>query len=225
MRTRLGIVFLVVLSGVRHAPATEGAGLPQIEGGFVSLFDGRTLNGWQGATEVFAVENGNLVCKRHGKDEERTNQNMYTTKQYSDFVLRFEFKLEPNGNNGIAVRSPLTGRPSRDGLEIQILDNSAERYKTLHPHQYHGSIYLLAPAKRGQLKPVGQWNTEEIMFDGRDAKITLNGVVIVDVNLDRLTYKEYLEQSKGRTRSRGYIGLCGHSSRVEFRNIRIKELN
>ena len=205
-------------------PPEAGLSAAEIEEGYVSLFDGKTLDGWQGATEVFAVETGMLVCKKHGRDDERTNQNLYTTKQYDDFVLRFEFKLEPSANNGIAVRSPLLGRPSLDGLEIQILDDSADRYRNLQPHQYHGSIYLLAPAERGHLKPVGQWNKEEIMFNGRDAKITLNGEVVVDVNLDRLEYKDYLHRSKGRTRQRGYIGLCGHSSRVEFRSIRVKEL-
>jgi len=205
-------------------PPDTGLSATEIEEGFVSLFDGKTLDGWQGATEVFAVEQGLLVCRKHGRDDDRTNQNLFTTKQYGDFVLRFEFKLEPSANNGIAVRSPLEGRPSRDGLEIQVLDDSADRYKNLQPHQYHGSIYLLAPAKRGHLKPVGQWNKEEILFNGRDAKITLNGEVIVDVNLDRLDYKKYLDVSKGRTRQRGYIGLCGHSSRVQFRGIRIKEL-
>ena len=196
----------------------------EIKEGFVSLFDGKTLDGWQGATKTYKVENGVLVCKKHGEDERITNQNLFTTKQFDDFVLRFEYKLEPGGNNGVAVRTPLEGRPSRMGIEVQLLDDYAERYKNLAPHQYNGSIYLLAPAKRGHLNRAGEWNRAEIMFNGRHAKVTLNGEVIVDVNLDKLDYKKYLDLSKGRTRKRGYIGLLGHGSRVEFRNIRIKEL-
>lgn len=193
--------------------------------GFVPLFNGRNLDGWQGATDVYGVEDGRLVCRKHGPGEkESTNKNLFTTKEYADFILRFEFKLEPGANNGVAVRSPLEGRIIEVGMEVQILDDYAEQYKSLAPHQYHGSIYLLAPAKRGHLRPAGQWNSEEIRFQGRRAKITLNGVVIVDVDLDNREYKKYLDKNTGRTRPKGYIGFLGHGSRVEFRNIRIKEL-
>jgi hypothetical protein len=193
--------------------------------GFVPLFNGKNLDGWQGATKVYMAENGKLVCQKHGTgDEESSHQNLFTTKEYADFRLRFEFKLEAGANNGIAVRSPLEGRIADAGMEIQVLDDSAERYKNLAPHQYHGSIYLLAPAKRGHLKPVGDWNSQEIMFRGRRAKITLNGVVIVDVDLDNLEYKNYLDKNTGRKRAKGHIGFLGHGSRVEFRNIHIKEL-
>jgi len=193
--------------------------------GFVPLFNGKNLDGWQGATDVYVVEDGMLVCRKHGPGEkESTDKNLFTTKEYADFVLRFEFKLEPGANNGVAVRSPLKGRIAEVGMEIQVLDDYAEQYKNLQPHQYHGSIYLLAPAKRGHLKPAGQWNSEEIRFQGRHAKITLNGVVIVDVDLDNLEYKKYLDKNTGRMRAKGYIGFLGHGSRVEFRNIRIKEL-
>jgi len=191
--------------------------------GFVPLFNGKNLDGWQGATDVYVVEDGMLVCRKHGPGEkESTDKNLFTTKEYADFVLRFEFKLEPGANNGVAVRSPLEGHISEVGMEIQILDDGAEQYKKLEPHQYHGSIYLLAPAKRGHLKPVGEWNSEEIMFHGRRGKITLNGIVIVDVDLDNLEYKKYLDRNTGRMRAKGHIGFLGHGSRVEFRNIRIK---
>ncbi len=195
-----------------------------LEREFVSLFDGKTLDGWQGATDVYTAEDGILVCKEHGADDRRSNQNLFTRREYGDFILRFEFRLTPGANNGIAIRSPLQGRPSRDGLEIQILDDSADRYRKLAPHQFNGSVYLLAPAKRGHLRPVGQWNQEEIRAEGSRIQVTLNGVAIVDVDLDHPQYTKYLELSKGRTRRRGHIGFCGHSSRVEFRNIRIKEL-
>ncbi|MDD4870127.1 MAG: DUF1080 domain-containing protein [Kiritimatiellae bacterium] len=211
------LVLIALLSvGPLHAQDADG---------FVSLFNGKNLDGWQGATEVYMVENGYLVCKKHGPGEKAsTDKNLFTRKEYADFILRFEFKLEPGANNGVAVRSPLEGHITEVGMEIQILDDSAECYKNLAPHQYHGSIYLLAPAKRGHLKAVGEWNGEEIMFHGRHAKITLNGVVIVDVDLDNLEYKKYLDKNTGRKRPRGYIGFLGHGSRVEFRNIRIKEL-
>lgn len=221
--------FLTIFAAAQGAePKSNGStGLsPQeVSEGFVSLFNGRNLDGWQGATDVYAAEDGKLVCKKHGKNEdESSNENLFTTKQYADFILRFDFKLEPGANNGVGIRAPLEGNAATNGMEIQILDDTADRYKGLEPHQYHGSIYLLAPAKRGHLKPVGQWNSEEIRFQGRKARITLNGTVIVDVDLDHLEYTKYLGRNLGRERSKGYLGFLGHGSRVEFRNIRIKEL-
>lgn len=69
-------------------------------------------------------------------------------------------------------------------MEIQILDNAAARYARLKPSQYHGPIYCVVPAKRGHLKPVGEWNYEEIIAKGRQITVKLNGVVIADANLD-----------------------------------------
>lgn len=207
------------------APHRDNSVAAEESNGFVPLFNGKNLDGWQGATDVYVVEDGKLICRKHGPgDQESTHQNLFTKKEYADFILRFEFKLEPGANNGVAVRSPLDKHVATAGMEIQILDDTAERYKDLAPHQYHGSIYLLAPAKRGHLKPVGEWNSEEIAFQGRRAKITLNGTVIVDVDLDHLEYKKYLDKNTGRTRDKGYIGFLGHGSRIEFRNILIKEL-
>lgn len=217
----------VSLSAACAALVMFGAGRlrAQDEDGFVALFNGRNLDGWQGATEVYVAEDGKLVCQKHGTGEqESSHRNLFTAKEYGDFILRFEFRLEPGANNGVAVRSPLEGPITEVGMEIQILDDSAGQYKDIAPHQHHGSIYLLAPAKQGHLKPVGEWNSQEILFDGRHARITLNGVVIVAVDLDNLEYKKYLEKNKGRFRPRGHIGFLGHGSRVEFRNLRLKEL-
>lgn len=150
---------------------------------------------------------------------------LFTNRQYSDFIFRFEFKLEPGGNNGVGIHAPLQGRTSRAGMEIQIIDDSAPKYKNLKPYQFHGSIYGMVPAKRGHQKPVGQWNTQEIICNGRHVKVTLNGAVIVDPNLDQIG-PQTLDgrEHPGRFRDKGHIGFLGHGSRVEFRNIRVKEL-
>ena len=83
---------------------------------------------------------------------------IYTAKEYTNFIFQFEFKLTPGANNGIGIRAPLTGNPAKNAMEIQVLDDSAPRYAKLNPTQYHGSIYKRAAAKRGHLKPVGEWN-------------------------------------------------------------------
>jgi hypothetical protein len=110
-------------------------------------------------------------------------------------------------------------------MEIQILDHDHERYKgRLKPTQRHGSIYDVFPAQGEALKPAGEWNSEEIMADGRRIKITLNGKVLVDANLDDVKDPEVLKKHPGLARTSGRIGFLGHGTRVEFRNLRIKEL-
>ncbi len=113
--------------------------------GFVSLFDGISLTGWQGATDGYTVVDGAIQCLP-GK-----GGNLLTEKEFSDFELRMEFRLPPGGNNGVGLRAPAQGHVATEGIEIQILDNTAEKYKTLAPYQYHGSVYGLIPAKRGYL--------------------------------------------------------------------------
>lgn len=133
-----------------------------------------------------------------------------------------EFKLEPSGNNGVAIRSPLEGDPAFVGMEIQIIDTDGWTRGKLKPFQVHGSIYGVVPAETGHLKPAGEWNSEEIVCIGRQVKVTLNGHVIVDANLDEVSPIDG-EAHPGLQRERGHLGFLGHTGGVEFRNIRIKE--
>jgi hypothetical protein len=185
------------------------------------LFNGRDLTGWKGAMDGYTVEDGKLVCLK----ETNFGRNLYTEREYSDFKLRFEFKLSPGANNGLGIRVPIEGNPAYDGMELQILDNSAEGYKDLRPYQFHGSIYGVVPAKQGHLKPVGQWNRQEVIADGPHITVKLNGATIVDADLEKVATPEILKSNKGLLRPTGYIALLGHDSRVEFRNITIVELN
>ena len=192
------------------------------EPGFMPLFDGKSLQGWQSVAKVgegYLVEEGVLICPAEG------GGNLFTERKFADFVLRFEFRLQEGSNNGVGIRSPLVGDAAYQGLEIQVLDNHSPRYKDkLRPTQYHGSVYDLAPARRGFLKPTGEWNQEEIRAMGRQIKVTLNGTVIVDFDLDSVTDPEVLEKHPGVARSSGHIGFLGHGTKVEFRNIRIREI-
>ena len=183
--------------------AATGPTAEELSDGFVSIFDGRTLDGWRGATDGYTCEDGVLVCQKRGGGR------LLTVKQFGDFVFRFDYRLEPGGNNGISVR----------GHEIQVLDDDAPQYKSIKPCQYHGSIYCCVPAKRGHTKPAGQWNTEEIMCQGSHWKVSVNGAVIVDVDLATVPGKEALAK-----RTSGPLGFLGHGARVEFRNLRVKEL-
>ncbi len=190
--------------------------------GFVLLFNGQNLSGWTGDTQGYAAENGKIVIY-----PELGGGNLYTEKEYSNFILRFEFKLTPAANNGLAIRAPLWGIASYDGMELQILDNTADKWKKLKPYQYHGSIYGVAPAKRGCLKPTGQWNFQEVIANGRQITVNLNGTTILDVDLEKVGTPETIDGVKhpGLKRDKGHIGFLGHGDYLEFRNLRIKELN
>jgi len=85
------------------------------------------------------------------------------------------------GNSGVGIRSPLKGDPAYVGMEIQVLEESGAeaKYGKLRPEQFHGSVYDVFAAKHGAMKPVGQWNTEEIVANGRNIKVTLTPVICV----------------------------------------------
>ena len=185
--------------------------------GFTQLFDGKTLEGWIGAVKGYAIEDGAMVCKPGG--------NIYTEKEYSDFVFRFEFKIPPGGNNGVGIRTPSKGDAAYAGMEIQILDDRHKSYKGIKPYQAHGSIYGVAAAKRDHLKPAGEWNSQEISAIGPKIKITLNGTVITEADLSKI--EETLDHRKhpGLHNEKGHIGFLGHGAPVEFRNVRIKDMS
>jgi hypothetical protein len=190
---------------------------------FVSLFDGKTLAGWAGAKDAYKVENGAIVCVQS------TAGNLLTEKEFSDFVVRFEFKLTAGANNGLGIRCPMLAKGNLhiDGIELQILDNTAEKYQTLKPYQYHGSVYGIQPAKREFLKPLGAWNTQEVTAQGRKIKVVLNDELITDCDLDEATRNGTMDgvEHPGLKRASGHLGFLGHGDRVDFRNIRIKDLS
>jgi len=189
--------------------------------GFTPLFNGRDLTGWTGNVGGYAVENGAIVVH-----PERSGGNLYTEKDYSDFVLRFEFKLTPAANNGIGVRAPRQGDAAYAGMEIQVLEDGSPVYWGLEPYQYHGSVYGTVSAKRGALKPVGEWNAEEITLKGRHVTVVVNGATIVDADLDEASRGGTIDHKDhpGLGRTSGAIGFLGHGSIVAFRNLRIREL-
>lgn len=192
------------------------------EAGFVSLFNGKDLNGWKlvgGHGPGYVVQDNKIVCPKEG------GGNLFTEKEYANFAFRFEFKLTPGANNGIGIRAPYEGDAAYQGMEIQILDDGDEIYKgKIRPEQYHGSVYDMIPARTGFRNPVGEWNTEEIVANGRRIKVTLNGVIILDADLDMVKEPKVLAKHPGAARKSGHIGFLGHGSLVEFRNIRVKEL-
>lgn len=215
------VLLLVVLFGGFDS-ATLAQSTAKSEAGFTTLFDGQSLTGWKlvrGRGPGYVIKDGTLVCPLDG------GGNLYTAKEYANFVFRFEFKTEPGGNNGVGIRAPLEGDAAYQGMEIQILDDGHEKYKgKIKSEQHHGSVYDVIPARTGFLKPAGEWNEEEIMVNGSKIRVTLNGVIILDADLSTVQEEAVLKKHPGLQRKAGHIGFLGHGSLVELRNIRIKEL-
>jgi len=188
---------------------------------FKPLFNEKDFDGWVGDTDGYFVKDGAIVC------DEKKGGNLYTKQQYGDFILKFEFRLPAGANNGLAIRTPLKGNPAYIAMELQILDNSAERYKNLQPYQYHGSVYGVVPAKRGFQKPVGDWNTQEVHIKGDSLKVILNGEEILKADLKQLRENPTMDGQKhpGLSNEKGHLGFLGHGAAVAFRKIRIKTLD
>lgn len=190
--------------------------------GFVSLFDGTDLEQWTGNKSGYIVKDGVIEVDPFDGNA----GNLYTKDEFGNFIFRFEFQLTPGANNGIGIRAPLEGDAAYAGMEIQVLDNDAPRYKDLHVYQYHGSVYGVIPAKRGFLLPTGQWNKEEIIAKGNKIKVILNGTVILDGDIKEASKNGTMDHKEhpGLLRKTGHIGFLGHGEVVRFRNVRVKKL-
>ncbi len=195
----------------------------QLEG-FVPLFNGVDLQGWTGNKIDYFPHKGMIVCRPTGQG----SGNLYTDKEYSDFILRFEFKLTPGANNGLGIRTPLVGDAAYVGMELQILDDDADKYKNLQTWQYHGSIYGVIAAERGHLRPVGEWNYQEVYASGNNIRVVLNGVTILDGDIYKASNggSQTLDNRShpGLLNKSGHIGFLGHGDPLKFRNIRILDL-
>jgi len=211
----------IFLREIPRDTAVPQMALAEADEGFTPLFNGRDLEGWTGDTKGYAAEDGKIVIR-----PELGSGNLYTAKEYADFVLRFEFKLPPAANNGLGVRAPLEGDAAYAGMEIQILEDGSPVYWGLRPYQYHGSVYGVVPARRGFLHPPGEWNTEEVTVRGRHVTVVVNGATVVDADLDAASSGGTIDGNAhpGLSRASGHIGFLGHGSIVEFRNIRLREL-
>ena len=213
-------LFLIIACSKNNQANTSST---EKQASYQTLFDGSDLNQWVGNKTDYYIEGRDLVVdpKRGGSG------NLYTRNEYSDFVFRFEFQLTPGANNGLGIRAPLEGDAAYVGTEIQILDNDAAKYKDLKEYQYHGSAYGIIPAKRGYLKPAGEWNSEEVFVKGSKIKVTLNGTVILDGDLAEASKNGTADHKDhpGLKRTSGHIGFLGHGDALRFRNIRVLDLS
>lgn len=186
---------------------------------WVPLFNGQDLSGWKavdGPLSSWKVEDGLLYCSGGGGGW------LSTDKQYANFEIELEFRVPSGGNSGVFLRAPRQGNPAFAGMEVQVLDDAAKEYEKLQPFQYCGSLYGVAAPKIRVSKPAGEWQKMHITCAGRNVKVVLNGTPTVDADLDRHPEKE--AEHPGIKRDKGYVGLQNHGTRLDYRNIRLREL-
>lgn len=206
---------------VREIPAEEANQILAASGKdqFTSLFNGRDLTGWAGAADNYEVIDGAIRC-REGK-----GGILHTADEYANFVVRLEFLTPPSGNNGLAIRTDGKGDPAYDAMcELQVLDSEHPNYAKLDPRQYHGSVYGMAAAKRGFLRPAGTWNFQEVTVNGSTIRVELNGNVILNADVAKVTEFMGGRPHPGKDRKSGFFGFAGHGDAVSFRNISIQRL-
>jgi len=204
--------WIILMTAMVWAPAAQAD--------WVDLFNGKDLEGWgaKGATE----SQGYVV--KDGMIESTKNCSILSTeKEYADYILEFEFQLTEGANNGLGIHYLGNGNPAFAGMEVQILDSTAKKYADLKKYQFHGSLYTLAAAERGHLKPVGEWNVQRVTVRGDRVSVELNGVCILDENLAELSKAH--PKHEGVKRRSGKLCFCGHGDVVRWRKLRIAELS
>jgi hypothetical protein len=209
-------VFLREIGGeeANRILASHGAGE-----GWKSLFNGKDLSGWKGPVENYEVQEGAIVCKP------KKGGTLHAVEEFSNFKARLEYRLPPGGNNGLAIRYPGSGDTAYVGMcEIQVLDDSDPKYAKLDPRQYNGSVYGMVAAHRGYLRPVGEWNFEEVTIEGSKIRVELNGTVILQADVAQVTEFAGSKAHPGKDRTSGFFGFAGHGDAVAFRAVQVQPL-
>lgn len=204
--------------------------------GFVKLFDGKTTTGWHSYNKTtvgsaWEVQDGTLHMNptKKGKDG---GGDLVTDKEYSSFHLKYDWKVAPNANSGLIFyvhEDPKLSQTYLTGPEMQVLDNEGHKDGKITKHR-SGDLYDMIKSTSEPVKPVGQWNTAEIISDNGKLTFMLNGVRIVETTLWDDNWKALIAGSKFKTwegfgtYKTGKIALQDHGDEVWYKNISIKEL-
>lgn len=231
--------FLLLFGGFNAAPSRAASYSEKDKGngekGFVSLFDGKTLENWTGYTadgdevgtqdSAFTVQDGTIHCSGHGKDYW-----LVPDGEYGNCIFRLEFKLTEGTNSGVFLRVPTPPKhPAFTGYEVQIVDDfnhdEAEDRKYEPNKHSTGSIYDVLTPMRNMSSPIGEWNEMEIVCRGSRVKVKHNGCTVIGADFSELTDPiGKFEFPYSEIPDKGLIGVQNHGHELWFRNIRIKEL-
>jgi hypothetical protein len=202
--------------------------------GWISLFDGKTTDGWHTyheakAGSAWTVEDGALHLNPKSKDG---HGDIVTSKEFSNFDLKVEWKISPKGNSGVIFyvkEDPKIEESYQSGPEMQVLDNDGHPDGKIPKHRA-GDLYDLISCSKETVKPVGEWNQVEIIANHGDLKLFLNGYNVVHTTMWDANWKKMVAGSKFKewpvfgTFTSGRIDLQDHGDEVWFRNIKIKSL-
>ena len=203
-------LFLIILITLAPALCAE-------DKGWVTLYNGKDLTGWQTTGNWLPQKDGSLLIKPRSGERgwQRYSAYLWSKKKYKDFVLHVEYKYPPKGNSGIHFRVGDLKNPVNTGIEAQVLDSYGKKKMG---HHDHGGIIRTVGASKNMSKKAGEWNTMILTCKGHHLKVQLNGEQIVDIHLDKTPMKDRPLE--------GHIGLQDHGepNNLHFRNIKIKEL-
>ncbi|MFV2065398.1 MAG: family 16 glycoside hydrolase [Pirellulales bacterium] len=221
------------IHGAGPAPPTKAEAATGVgDKGWVTLFDGTSLDHWQtGPDRSWVVEDGAIALQREFDGKEHNLDYLWTRKPYRDFVLDIEFKVPQKANSGVFLRTSDLKDPVYTGLELQVT-NSYGR-PTLTRGGTVGAMYDLKAPKADAAKPAGQWNTCRVTCRGPHIVVEVNGRKVNELDLDQWTEphknpdgsKNKFPRAIKDFSRRGYIGLQDHGRPVWYRNIRIQPLD
>ena len=230
-------IVIAAFSCLAFTPNTTSA--QKMEKGWTSLFDGKTLKGWHSyglktASPVWMVQDG-VIAYDNAKREKgsKISQDLVSDKEYENFHFKYDWKISKNGNSGLIfwVQEDSTKykQTYHTGPEMQILDNDGHSDGKINKHRA-GNLYDLIAGKEGVVKPVGEWNTAEIIANKGKLEFIMNGVSLLTTNYGDDNWKQMIAGSKFKqwpefgTIFKGHFSLQDHGNEVWFRNIMIKKL-
>ena len=209
-------------------PALNGLTREEQAAGWRLLFDGRTMDAWRGFRQAGMPEGWRIV--ERALTRVGGGGDIITRDQFANFELSLEWRVASGGNSGVLYRvTEQAERTYETGPEMQVLDDAR------HPDGRSrltaaGALYGLYPAAPGVVKPAGEWNRARIVVNGRQVEHWLNGVRMVEYELQSPEWEQKVAASKfnqwpgyGRA-ARGHVALQDHGDLVSFRNIKIRTL-
>ncbi len=249
----LSMIAIIIIGGCKSSTQTEekvevketkaSQGAVNQESDWIYLFDGTSLDQWTSWESsdppgVWSVtDDGELFCRALDKDDAKPGEKGYlvSKNQYQNFHLKLEWKISEGGNSGVFY----LGDKSLGGLtssapEMQVLDNDGhpDGKKGKNGNRKAGSLYDLIPAVPQNAKPVGEWNTAEVIVKDRHVIHKMNGETVVEFDLDTEEWKTLVADSKFpkirddwyQVPQKGFLALQDHNNDVWYRNIMIKNL-
>lgn len=197
---------------------------------WIVLFDGKSTEAWRGIThETFPtnnwkIEDGSLATIPGPMAD------IMTKEQFDNFELQLDWKISPGGNSGIMYHTTDENeQPGTVGPEMQVLDDS-KHPDGKNPTTTAGALYGLIAPKNKILKPVGEWNHVWLVVNHNHVEHWLNGVKVVEYELNSPELTTLIARSKFAAFPRfakeptGHISLQHHLDAAWYRNIKVRRL-